>query len=118
MSHPAVNSATPLRNDPQREMRGHVVAVRGTVIDVAFPDGLPPLETALSCDLGEHQTVAAVVNSHLGDSQVRAIAISSTRGMHRGAAVSGDGLPLRIPVGRQLLGRVIDPRGQPLGGGR
>ncbi len=98
-------------------LHGKVTAVRGTVVDAWFAEGLPPIDAALDCQLDQHGSVNAVVHSHLGESSVRAIATDSTRGMRRGAAVTCDGLPLRIPVGAQLVGRVIDLHGRPLDGG-
>lgn len=109
MSHPKADSETMLR--------GRITAVRGTVVDVWFEDGLPPIDAALDCQLDRDGSVTAVVHAHLGDSSVRAIATDSTRGMRRGAPVTCRGLPLRIPVGQQLVGRVIDLRGRPLDGG-
>jgi F-type H+-transporting ATPase subunit beta len=100
-----------------RQFTGHVIAVRGTVIDVWFDDGLPPLDAALRCSLDHEQPVTAVIHSHLGDAVVRAIAVDSTRGLNRGAHVESDGAPLNVPVGNQLIGRVIDLRGKPLDGG-
>ena len=100
-----------------KTLRGRVTAVRGTVLDAWFEDGLPPIDAALQCELDHEEPVTAVVHSHLGRSSVRAIATDSTRGMRRGAAVTCQGLPLRIPVGNQLVGRVIDLRGRPLDGG-
>jgi F-type H+-transporting ATPase subunit beta len=106
-------------NDPQAAtlMRGKITAVRGTVVDVWFEDGLPPIDAALDCELDHDGSVTAVVHAHLGSSSVRAVATDSTRGMRRGAVVTCQGMPLRIPVGRQLVGRVIDLRGRPLDGG-
>jgi F-type H+/Na+-transporting ATPase subunit beta len=101
-----------------RRLTGRVAAVRGTVIDVQFDDGLPPLDAALTCNPDHKQLITAVVHSHLGGSAVRAIAVDSTRGLHRGAKVECDGLPLKVPVGSELIGRVIDLRGRPLDGGR
>lgn len=98
-------------------MPGRVTAVRGTVVDVWFEDALPPIDAALICELDGKAPVMAVVHAHLGSSTVRAIATSSTRGMRRGAAVSCNGSPLRIPVGKQLVGRVIDLLGRPLDSG-
>lgn len=99
-----------------RRLTGQVVAVRGTVIDVLFDDGVPPLDAALECRLNHEGLITAVVHSHLGGSAVRAIAIDSTRGLDRGARVESDGRPLAIPVGSELIGRVIDLRGRPLDG--
>jgi F-type H+-transporting ATPase subunit beta len=95
---------------------GRVTAVRGTVIDAWFENGLPPIDAALECAL-DGTPVTAVVHSHLGKSSVRAIAVGGTRGMRRGAKVISNGAALRIPVGNQLIGRVIDLLGRPLDGG-
>ena len=97
-------------------LNGRIVAIRGTVIDVAFVDGLPSLGTSLQCTLDDGY-IGAFVHSHLGDWSVRAVSIDSTRGLRRGAPVVSDGLPLRIPVGKELIGRVVDLRGRPLDGG-
>lgn len=102
--------------EPARRLTGRVVAVRGTVIDVLFDDGVPPLEAALECRLNHEGAITAVVHSHLGGTAVRAIAIDSTRGLDRGSRVESDGRPLEVPVGSELIGRVIDLRGRPLDG--
>ncbi|MEW6221203.1 MAG: F0F1 ATP synthase subunit beta [Thermodesulfobacteriota bacterium] len=96
---------------------GQVVAVRGTVVDVRFPDGLPPLDAALHCELDGDGVITAVVHSHLGAATVRAMAIDSTRGLRRGAPVASSGQALSVPVGAGLIGRVFDLRGRPLDGG-
>lgn len=97
--------------------RGHVVAVRGTVVDAAFETATPPLGSALTCSVGDGRTVTALVHAELGAAVVRAIAIGSTRGLARGRSVVGEGEPLSIPVGPSLLGRVVDVEGRPLDGG-
>ncbi|MEQ8787818.1 MAG: F0F1 ATP synthase subunit beta [Pirellulaceae bacterium] len=99
------------------ETSGRVVAVRGTVIDIDFSDGLPPLDARLSCDGDGHGPMSAFVQSHRSASRVRAIATESTRGLRRGAEVTTDGRRLEIPVGPELIGRVIDLHGRPLDGG-
>ncbi len=97
-------------------LTGRVIAVRGTVIDVQFDGGVPPLDSALECHLNHEGRITAVVHAHLGNAVVRAIAIDSTRGLDRGALVETDGQPLHVPVGKELIGRVIDLRGRPLDG--
>ncbi len=96
---------------------GRVTAVRGTVVDVRFPSGAPPLGAVVTCSSPADGDILAFVHSHLGQSTVRAIAVDSTRGLRRGCDVRCDGRPLEIPVGNELLGRVIDLRGRPLDGG-
>jgi F-type H+/Na+-transporting ATPase subunit beta len=98
-------------------LTGEVTAVRGTVVDVHFAGGVPPLGARLLCHSATDGDVMAFVHSHLGCATVRAIAVDSTRGIRRGCTVNCDGQPLSIPVGNALLGRVIDLRGRPLDGG-
>lgn len=97
-------------------IHGRVSAVRGTVIDVDLDGALPPLGTALVCRLSPTRSITAVVQSHLSTSRVRAISVDSPRQLQRGTAVHGVG-PLTVPVGRGLLGRVVDLHGKPLDGG-
>jgi F-type H+-transporting ATPase subunit beta len=96
---------------------GRVVAVRGTVLEVDVEGAVPPVATALACRLSDEARVTAVVQAHVGGARVRAIAVDSTRQLRRGAEVESAGLPLSVPVGRELLGRVVDLYGHPLDGG-
>lgn len=96
---------------------GRVSAVRGTVLEVEVDGAAPPLNTALSCRLDPARELRALVHAHLGAGRVRAIALESTRGLALGAPVQSDGGPLTMPVGRALLGRVVDVHGRPLDGG-
>lgn len=96
---------------------GRVTAVRGTVVDVCFPGGAPPLGARLALGRPGEHTVIAFVHSHIGESTVRSIAIDSTLGLSRGCRVASDGRPMTMPVGDELLGRVVDLRGQPIDGG-
>ena len=96
---------------------GVVTAVRGTVLDARFESGAPEIGARLQCSSPADGEITAFVHSHLGRSSVRAIAIDSTRGLRRGCQVQCDGQPLTVPVGDELLGRVIDLRGQPLDDG-
>jgi F-type H+-transporting ATPase subunit beta len=99
------------------EARGRVASVRGTVIEVDMEGAIPPVATALECRLSEETWVPAVIQAHVGAARVRAIALDSTRGLKRDAPVRSDGQPLTVPVGRSLLGRVVDLLGNPLDGG-
>ena len=116
-----------MREDPERTpavagspdyvLRGQVSAVRGTVVDVVFPSGLPTLFASLRCELGPGRWIALVVQGHLDRSTVRTIAIEPTRGLRRGSAVEWNGRPLSVPTGPALLGRVIDLQGRPIDAG-
>lgn len=78
---------------------------------------IPPVATSLLCKLADDAWVPAVIHAHVGGARVRAIALDSTRGLRRDAEVRSDGRPATIPVGRGLLGRVVDLLGNPLDGG-
>jgi F-type H+-transporting ATPase subunit beta len=93
-------------------MDGRVIAVRGAVLDVVF-DGaiLPPIEDALVVTPGKGAPIMAEVQSHLDGTTVRAIALQSTSGLQRGAAVQAAGGPLQVPVGEEVLGRLLDLTG-------
>ncbi|MCA9693355.1 MAG: F0F1 ATP synthase subunit beta [Nannocystaceae bacterium] len=107
----------PAKRGAPASLRGRVAAVRGTVLEVEFAGDVPPLSSELRCELATDRWITATVQAHTGGAGVRAIALESTRGMRRGALVVSDGAPLSIPVGRELLGRVVDLHGRVLDGG-
>ena len=95
---------------------GHVIQVRGPVIDVKFENGqLPALNNALTLEIQREDGVAKLaleVALHLGDDAVRTIAMSSTDGVQRGAVVTDTGSPISVPVGDVTLGRVFNVLGE------
>src|SRR2546425_8040148 len=101
-----------------QKVTGRVVRVIGPVVDVDFPpDRLPEINTALEVKRtldGETSTIVCEVAQHIGDSTVRAIAMRPTDGLVRGAPVANTGEPIRVPVGRSVLGHVYNVLGQPL----
>jgi F-type H+-transporting ATPase subunit beta len=98
-------------------LRGSVVSVRGTVIEARFEGVLPGIGSGILCRTADGGAVSGETYGHVDPWTVRAIAIESTRGVRRGDPVTSDGRPLEIPVGSELLGRVIDVHGRPLDGG-
>jgi hypothetical protein len=82
---------------------GRVVRVIGPVVDVEFPPSqLPEINTALTVDITIDQrttTITCEVAQHIGDSQVRAIALKPTDGLIRGTPVINTGSPITVPVG-------------------
>ena len=96
---------------------GKVVQVVGAVVDVEFPQKLPPIFNALTVDFTvEKQPVKLTleVQQHLGDSWVRTISMSGTEGLKRGLAVTDTGGPISMPVGEGVMGRVFDVTGNPI----
>jgi len=97
---------------------GHVVSVRGSVIDVAFPPGaLPEIDEALEIAWDQPELLIAEVQSQLDARTVRAVALQSTAGLSRGVAVRATGGPIMVPVGETVLGRLVDVLGVPRDGG-
>ncbi|TWU38343.1 F0F1 ATP synthase subunit beta [Novipirellula artificiosorum] len=94
---------------------GRVVAVRGSVLDAVFPETLPRMNHELR--VGDDGDVVAEVASQLDAKTVRAIALTSLRGLARGATIRDLGRPMQVPVGKPLLGRVLDVFGNTIDDG-
>src|SRR3989344_6987787 len=92
---------------------GKVTQIIGPVVDVDFGEGnaLPPIYNALKIKLGEHEIVAEVVK-HLEPGKIRAISLSPTDGLNRGAEVYDEGKMIEVPVGEQVLGHIFDVVGR------
>jgi F-type H+-transporting ATPase subunit beta len=99
---------------------GRVVQVIGPVIDVEFEnEGIPEIYNALEIsrqgtDGGPDIRVVAEVQQHIGRSQVRAVAMSSTDGLTRGMEVRNTGRAIAVPVGAAALGRILNVLGEPV----
>src|SRR5215469_11878028 len=97
--------------------KGRIVKVLGPVVDVEFPEALPPIYNALTCEYtiqNEPAKVTLEVQQHLGDKWVRAISMSGTEGLKRGYEVSDNGVPISMPVGEGVMGRIFDVTGNPV----
>lgn len=96
---------------------GQILQVMGPVVDVKFENGqLPEIYNALKVQIqrpnAEPETLTLEVALHLGDDSVRTIAMSSTDGLQRGAAVTDTGTAISVPVGDVTLGRVFNVLGE------
>ena len=92
--------------------QGTVTAVRGGVVDVHFEGELPRVNTLLVT--GENNAIVIEVALHLDATHIRGIALTPTQGLARGAAVEDTGQPLRVPVGKNILGRAFNVFGAPI----
>jgi len=97
---------------------GKVVQVIGSVIDIEFEPGkLPNIYNALEIvherGEGKKEKLIAEVAQHLGDNIVRAITLGSTIGLRKGLQVIDTAAPLKVPVGPECLGRLMDVLGEP-----
>jgi len=97
---------------------GKIVQVIGAVIDVEFPEGkLPSILSALEIKNTNNvyaPDLVVEVAQHLGDNVVRCIAMDSTDGLVRGMEVTDTGGPIRMPVGKASLGRILNVVGRPV----
>jgi F-type H+-transporting ATPase subunit beta len=92
---------------------GRITQVLGAVVDVQFPGELPNILNALYTEVNGRRLVLECAQ-HLGESTVRAIAMDSTDGLVRGAEVTDTGEPIRVPVGPETLGRILNVVGEPI----
>jgi len=91
---------------------GRIVQIIGAVIDVEFPrDAVPKVYDALVITEGN---LTLEVQQQLGDGVVRTIALGSSEGLRRGLTVTNTNEPIRVPVGKETLGRIMDVLGNPI----
>jgi F-type H+-transporting ATPase subunit beta len=96
--------------------KGKVVQVIGTVVDIEFPpDELPSIYNGIEISLDGGKVILEAQH-HIGNNWVRAIALSPTDGLMRGAEAVDMGTPITVPVGRATLGRLFNVFGEPLDG--
>jgi F-type H+-transporting ATPase subunit beta len=98
---------------------GYITQIIGPVVDAKFPAGeMPKIYNALKITgknpAGNEVSVTCEVQQLLGDSQVRAVAMSSTDGLVRGMEVVDGGAPISVPVGTPTLGRIFNVLGEPV----
>ena len=96
---------------------GKVVKVVGPVVDVEFPDKLPGIYNALTCEFKVKDSPVKLtleVQQHIGDRCVRAISMSGTEGLKRGFEATDNGGPICVPVGDGVMGRIFDVTGNPV----
>jgi F-type H+-transporting ATPase subunit beta len=99
---------------------GRIAQVIGSTFDVEFDEGhLPEIYNALTIETHEKGVpinLTGEVQQHLGGNRVRCVALGSTDGLVRGMAVNDTGGPVRVPVGKETLGRVFNLLGAPIDG--
>jgi F-type H+-transporting ATPase subunit beta len=93
--------------------KGKITQIIGAVVDVKFDGELPEILSALECKNGDNRLVLEVAQ-HLGESNVRTIAMDATEGLKRGDEVTATGVPIQVPVGPETLGRIINVIGEPI----
>ena len=91
--------------------KGTITQIIGAVVDAQFGEkDLPSIYNALETSIGKNKLVLEV-QQHLGEGQVRAVAMGSTDGLKRGTSVVDTGAPISVPVGEEVLGRLFNVLG-------
>jgi F-type H+-transporting ATPase subunit beta len=94
---------------------GTISQIIGPVVDVEFPSGdLPKVYDAIVISGSDDTTVTCEVQQLLGNNKVRAVSMTSTDGLKRGASVVDTGAPITVPVGSAVLGRIFNVLGVPV----
>jgi F-type H+-transporting ATPase subunit beta len=97
---------------------GKIIQVMGPVVDVSFEDGTPPaLYNAITVKRemdGKTETIVLEVALHLGNNTVRTVSMHPTDGLVRGMEVEDTGAPITVPVGEEVLGRILNVTGDPV----
>ncbi|HBF11917.1 MAG TPA: F0F1 ATP synthase subunit beta [Deltaproteobacteria bacterium] len=101
------------------QQSGKITQVIGPVVDVRFDSGnLPEIYTALTLTnpsiSNQEDNLVLEVAQHLGENTVRCIAMDSSEGLVRGQPVKNTGKPIQMPVGREVLGRILNVVGEPV----
>jgi len=92
---------------------GQVVGVRGSVVDMEFPDSVPAIDEAIHIE-GPGGTIVVEVQQHLSRTRARGIAMNFTEGLARGTEAKAAGGPITVPVGDGVLGRMVNVLGEPI----
>ncbi len=92
---------------------GSISQIIGAVVDVKFDTDLPAILSALHVQ-NQGKTLVLEVAQHLGENTVRAVAMDTTDGLVRGMEVVDTGTPIRVPVGPETLGRIMNVVGEPV----
>ena len=109
-----------MANEAANHQIGRVVQIIGPAVDIQFEEGhLPSIYNAIRIvDNGELGKVPidviVEVANHIGESQVRCVAMKPTDGLVRGMKAVDTGAPIKVPVGRQTLGRILNVLGEPI----
>lgn len=100
---------------------GHIIQIIGPVMDIEFlPEEIPAINTAVKVQFkfnNESRSVVGEVMHQLGNNRVRCVALNSTDGLSRGMEVTSTNEAIKVPVGREVLGRIFNVLGETVDGG-
>jgi len=94
--------------------KGNITQILGPVVDVEFKENLPVIYTALEINKRDKGKLVLEVQSHLGNNIARCVAMGSTDSLKRGQEVINTEKPISVPVGEEVLGRLLNVIGEPV----
>jgi len=97
---------------------GKITQIISVVVDVAFENHLPEIYHALQVTTPQGKPLILEVQQHLGNNQVRCVAMGSTDGLKRDLAVVDTGKPISVPAGKKALGRIFNVTGETIDEGK
>jgi F-type H+/Na+-transporting ATPase subunit beta len=100
-----------MKETTETKKTGQIIQIMGNVLDVQFEGQVPNLYTALTI---EENGITLEVEQLLGNNAVRCVALGPTERLKRGMIVINTGAPITVPVGKEVLGRVLNVIGQPV----
>ncbi len=105
-------------NEKKNHKRGKVIAVQGPVVDVHFErvQDVPDLHETITVRTFDKRDIMLLVSEHLEGNIARCVALASTLNLQRNALATASGSTLRVPVGEELFGRIVNVMGEPIDG--
>jgi F0F1-type ATP synthase beta subunit len=97
-----------------RQKKGKVVSVQGPVVDVKFADinDMPDLHETISTRTFDRRDIILLVAEHLEGNIARCVSLASTLNLQRNAVATASGETLKVPVGDELFGRIVNVMGE------
>ena len=104
------------------EIKGYISQVIGPVVDIHFDNGkeekitLPRIHDAMEITRPNGKILIVEVQQHIGENTVRTVAMDTTDGLRRGMEAVSYGMPITMPTGDQVKGRLMNVTGDPIDG--
>ncbi|MFA6878560.1 MAG: F0F1 ATP synthase subunit beta, partial [Fusobacterium sp.] len=93
--------------------KGILTQIIGPIVDIRFKENLPKIYNALKVEK-DGKALILEVAQHIGNNMVRTIAMDDTNGLKRGMEAIDTGSPITVPVGKAVLGRILNVLGEPV----
>ena len=97
--------------------KGYVKQIIGPIVDIEFKQGhLPSILNAIKIIIDDNKDLIVEVAQHIGDDMIRCISMGPTEGLYKGLEAIDLESPIKVPVGKETLGRIFNVLGEPIDG--